>query len=476
MIKINSFPNSVITHFTFPVSSYLMNRKGIISHYKKLMKSQWYSQDRLMDIQLDKLKKLLTFAEKYSPFYSKRFKDAGFNAKDLKSFEDFKLLPILSRQDVINHYADMVDFRLKDSIPVANQSLRGPGVPDSLARFKKHKLVRNTSSGSTGAPTLFYEDGSQTAINWANELRFRTWFDVKPGEKEARMVRLSNDYVANDRSNKIRKLLWNQLILPGVNLNDDDYQLSYQKLIEFQPKVLWGFTSALAGFADYIERTKLSLKKLTPQLIISWAAPLYDHEREILSRVFNCYITNIYGTREIGHIAVKCAHDTLHINQESLLIEEDNANNTEKELLGTALNITPMPFIRYRTGDLGEVASSNCPCGRNLHHITNFLGRTGEVFYSKDGKMISPNFWCRTFMNESLSGVIRRFQVIYTKEKDINLLVDKGPGFNKEIEDGISNRFYKSFTKETKLNIKIVPEIKPMTSGKYQMVVNESNS
>ena len=472
-MKIESLPNSLITNLTFPLSSYLMNRKGIVSRYRRLMKSQWYSEDQLINIQLSKLKKLLVYAEKYVPFYSQRFKEIGFKAQDFKSFDEFKLIPVLSRQDVIAHYKDMVDIRFKDSIPVANQSLRGPGVPDSLARFKKHKLVRNTSSGSTGAPTLFYEDGSQTAINWANELRLRTWFDIKPGEKEARMVRLSNDFVDNDRNNKIRKLLWNQLILPGVNLGEEDYQIAYDKLNEFKPKVLWGFTSALVGLADFIERRNLSIENIAPGLIITWAAPLYDHEREKLLRVFNCYLTNIYGTREIGHIAARCPHDTLHINQESLLIEEDNTGDKEKELLGTALEITPMPFIRYRTGDLGEVKSSDCACGRKLHRIHNFLGRTGEIFFSKDRKMISPNFWCRTFMNESLSGVIRRFQVIYRKDKDIDLLVEQGPGYNKEIEDGLVARFYKSFSKETKLNIKPVSEIKPMTSGKYQMVKHE---
>ena len=76
-----------------------------------------------------------------------------------------------------------------------------------------------------------------------------------------------------------------------------------------------------------------------------------------------------------------------------------------------------MPFIRYRMGDIGDVKPSRCQCGRTLQVIENLLGRTGEIFITKDGRMISPNFWCRTFMSGKVSGAIRRFQVVYTRTK-----------------------------------------------------------
>ncbi len=122
-----------------------------------------------------------------------------------------------------------------------------------MARIKKHKLVRNTSSGSTGAPTVFYEDGSQTAVNWVHELRLRNWFGIKPGAPEARMVRVSDEFVSGNRTNQIRKLLWNQLILPGINLAEEQYAYAAEQLATFKPTVMWGFTAALAGLAKYLE-------------------------------------------------------------------------------------------------------------------------------------------------------------------------------------------------------------------------------
>ncbi len=223
----------------------------------------------------------------------------------------------------------------------------------------------------------------------------------------------------------------------------------------------------------------MSAEQYAPKLIITWAAPLYDHEKEILEKVFKCHVTNIYGMREIGHIAMYCPQNHLHINHENLYMESvpsrENPEGAEThELLGTPLEICPMPFIRYRTGDLGEVESSDCSCGKTLSEIKNFIGRTGEIFHSKEGKMISPNFWCRTFMTESLSGAINRFQVKYKKNKDIDLFIEKGSDYKQETEDTLRAKFYNSFTDKTKLTFIYVDKIKPKTSGKYMMVYHEN--
>ncbi len=479
MNRLDNIHSTFVGHLSFPFMSYLMNRKQIMSRFRALKKSEFYLTEQIRDIQFEKLKSVIRYANKYVPFYQKRFNQISFKVEDLKTIDDLKHIPPLERAEVIEYHEQLVDVRFAPSIEHANRSQRGPGVPDPLAGLKRHKLVRNTSSGSTGAPTIFYEDGSQTAVNWVHELRLRHWFGISPGAPEARMVRVSNEFVSGNRTNRLRKLLWNQLILPGVNLNEENYAYAVKELQIFKPKVLWGFTAALAGLAKFIDEQDISAESFAPQLIITWAAPLYDHENEILKKVFNCYVTNIYGMREIGHIAMQCSDHRFHINHENMLLESvssrENPEGVEaKELLGTPLEICPMPFIRYRTGDLGEVSSTDCSCGKTLAEIKNFVGRTGEVFFSKDGRMISPNFWCRLFMTESLSGAINRFQVKYKKNKDIDLFIEKGTGYDQNIEETLHNKFYKSFSDKTKLSFIYVDKIKPKTSGKYLMVYHEN--
>ena len=467
----------LVGRVTFPLTNYLFNRRNIMPQYRYLRRSEWYETERLRDLQLYKLKQLIAYAYEQVPFYAKRFHAIGLEPEDVVSLEDLKKIPSLTRQDVIDHRHEMVDRTFSGSIDHADQSKRGPGEPIPFAPFRRHRLVRNTSSGSTGAPTVFYEDGSRTALNWALELRLKSWFGITPGEREGRMVRLSSDYMPKSRVIRLRNRLWNQLIVPGVNLTDEHYAICAEKIGKFRPKVLWGFTSALAGFADYLRRKEINPTSWGIQLITGWAAPVYDHERKILKEVFSCAVSNIYSAREVGHVAGQCAHGSYHINQEHSLVErEDDGSGSGGEggeLVVTTLDMSPMPFIRYRMGDIGKVADSTCGCGRKLQVLQDFLGRTGEVYRTRDGRMISPNFWCRTFMNVKLSDAVKRFQVVYVRDDFMRIRIVKSPAYNESTEQLLRNHLEKNFPGDMNIEFDYVPEIRPQVSGKYQMVVNE---
>ncbi len=474
--RINEY---IAGNILFPLSNYFLNRKNILSNYKNLIESEWYPEERLREMQLRKMIRTLEYANSKIPYYMKVFKEIGFSPKDIKEIEDIRMLPPLSRQDVIDHHKEMVDVSFHDSIQFADNSKRGAGEPVQFARFRKHKLVRNTSSGSTGAPTVFYEDGSITSSNWANEMRMRSWYGINPGAKEMRMARISTEFMPKNGTLLMRKYLWNQMILPGTNLSGTDYEICYESVRKFSPKVFWGITSALTGFAEYVENNGKVKSGLRPQLVITWAAPLYEHEKRKLGRVFDCHITNIYGTREVGHIAAICPYGSFHINQESLLVETDDVDgdygeDDVGEILVTTLEKTPMPFIRYRMGDVGRIVPSDCSCGRSLQVMKDFLGRTGEIFITRDGRMISPNFWCRTFMNDRIARAFKRFQVIYRRDGNICIkLVRKGNNSH-EAEYLLKEFLKKNFDYDTKIGFEYVEKIGSQTSGKYQVVVNEA--
>jgi phenylacetate-CoA ligase len=132
-----------------------------------------------------------------------------------------------------------------------------------------------------------------------------------------------------------------------------------------------------------------------------------------------------------------------------------------------------MPFIRYRLGDIGRPAPSDCACGRRLSVLKDFLGRTGEIFTTKDGRMIAPNFWCRFFMVDGQSQFVERFQVVYRKSDEVDIRIVKKPGFSEQTEADMLRILRKNFSDEIHFHFNYVPKIEPQISGKYQMVVNE---
>ena len=107
---------------------------------------------------------LVRHAEKHVPFYRERYRDAGVSAADLKSPEDFSRLPVVTRQDLIERWREMIDERLS-----------------------VESLIRYGSGGSSGAPVTTYHSTDESHQAWALEM---VSFAVQSIPLGARMVRL----------------------------------------------------------------------------------------------------------------------------------------------------------------------------------------------------------------------------------------------------------------------------------------------
>jgi len=473
--KIDRF---LVGRIAFPASNYLLNRKNILGNYRKLLLAEQYSKEALREVQLHKLVAIVRHIYKWVPFYTQRFKEIGLAPEDIKKLEDARWIPPLIREDLIEHRLDLVDFRYRQSALDADKAAHAGGLPISAALFRRHWLIRNGSSGSTGTPTVFYEDGSTTALNWAHELRLKHWFGLSPGAKEARMSATSTEYAGKSKLPSAREWLWNQMILPGYFLSDREYELSLRKIQKFRPRILWGPTSALTGLAQYVQRRNEDISAFRPDLVISRAAPVYAHEKKLLTRVFGCPVTNIYGSRELGHIAMDCPHGSTHLNQENYLVElEDVANDRagagQGNILVTPLFQSPMAFFRYRIGDIAELGGSDCSCGRPQTVVKKIMGRAGEVFKLQDGRLIEPNFWCIAFEGNRLSQNVERFQVIYRRNNCIRFRIVRRPGYSAETEAQLQKFLEQNFPPSMRFEFEYVQEIKPQPSGKYPVVVNE---
>lgn len=468
----------LVGRIAFPAVNYAFNRKDILSRYRKLLETEHWSKDALKELQFRKLSAVLRRVHTWNPFYTKRFKEIGLVPGDIKTLEDLRWIPPLDRQEVIKHRLDLVDIRYRDSALAADRADQAPGLPISFARFRRHKLVRNTSTGSTGTPTVFYEDGSTTALSWVHEQRLKHWYGLAPGVKEVRLKGIPTLFDTRSMLRFARERLWNQLILPGFFLSDHEYELTLQKIRKFKPRVLWGATPALTGLAHYVQRTNQEVSPSDLNLVISWAAPLFQHEEKLLGEVFGCPVTNIYGTREVGHVAMNCPHGSVHVNQENYIVEiEENGvgegSGGPGEILITPLIESPMPFLRYRIGDLAELGGGDCSCGRSPIVLKKILGRIGEVFKTKDGHLIEPNFWCLAFMQGRPSQDVERFQVVYRRADCIRFRIVPRRRYTGEIESDLLHFVEKSFPSGMQFEFEYVSEIKPQPSGKYVIVVNE---
>jgi phenylacetate-CoA ligase len=112
----------------------------------------------------------------------------------------------------------------------------------------------------------------------------------------------------------------------------------------------------------------------TKQLIEeSWGAKCYDHA----------------GATEVGAFGFECQSQPggIHVNENEFIVEVIDPNTGKSVALGekgelviTNLGRIGSPVVRYRTGDLVQVSSQPCPCGRPFILLEGgVLGRADDM-------------------------------------------------------------------------------------------------
>jgi len=129
---------------------------------KELMRTQWLTAEELRVLQLHKVKRLVEHAYTNVPFYTQRFQEAGIHPNDIKTLDDFRQIPVLTRDDIQCNL----------------ESLVATNFPHSALRY-------DATGGATGEPLGFYHTMEHAYWKWAGELRILNWFGFEPGRKQA---------------------------------------------------------------------------------------------------------------------------------------------------------------------------------------------------------------------------------------------------------------------------------------------------
>lgn len=121
------------------------------------------------------------------------------------------------------------------------------------------------------------------------------------------------------------------------------------------------------------------------------AATLTEPVRQQIESATGLVVQQPYGLNEIGAVASRCAAGRYHVNAEHCVVEivDENLQPCRPgefgRLLVTALTNVAMPLIRYDTGDVAEMVSGECACGRTLPSFGRILGRYRPTHLAPEG-------------------------------------------------------------------------------------------
>lgn len=315
-----------------------------LAHLKYLETSSYRP---LVDVRTDqwrRLRRLLFHAYLHTDYYSQLMKSVELLPDDIRNWDDFSKLPILTTDDIRCQKESMV------ALNVPHETLVAKKVFDS-----------------TGVPFNFFVDEPSRQWKRACMIRHDQWTGWRFGEKVGAVWENSNDrkcwrgYLHNF-------LLERFIYLDTPHMDEASMHRFYRKLRRRKPTLLLGRAPSLYRFGGFLRKEELD--GIYPKGIVSTGKMLRDDERQMIEAVFNCKVTQRYGCEEVDLIASECLqHDGLHLNLDTLVIEliRDSKPVPPGEpgvFVVTDLSNYGMPLIRYQIGAVGCLSSRTaCDCG-----------------------------------------------------------------------------------------------------------------
>ena len=422
----------------------LLTGKSVWNHYLALRESQWFSMDDLNAIKLDKFKKLVTHCYDNVPFYQKHMKAIGIVPSDIVDLDQLSNFPIITKEDIKEHYLDFTPLNLKQ--------IKG--------------VKTGQTGGTTGSILLKRNDAATRSSGWASYKRFEDWMGRDPHDKM--LLYWGGVAKGNYRErivNSISGLLNKTVTFSPENLTATQARLIVQAISKLDIKYLRTYSQAAFELAKSI--SDLGFR---PQLrgVTTTAEPIQIEHRDLIREVFGCEVFDQYGCGEIGGVAFECEHHKgLHITEERVIVETWQGN----ELLLTDLDNYSMPFIRYSNADEAEFSDVECTCGRKSRLLKSIMGRTSDYLYLYNGKKVHWGLFLHLLFDTGVAKNrnMKKFQIrqdspntlVFRMISDPLTAIDKG-----KIVDYITSNL-------GDLSIIFIQEneIENAPSGKYRPVV-----
>jgi phenylacetate-CoA ligase len=421
----------------------------LLKHFEK---SQYRPYEEVRADQWSRAKTMLSHAWENTEYCRERFGEAGISPEDIRSWEDWRKIPLLTKDDIRANRERMV----------------ARNVP-------KEKLLPKKTSGSTGVSLDFFIDDDSNQWKRACALQFDQWTGWRLGEKIG-AIWGNPEYRKHGWRGYIRNLaLERYTYLDTLRMDEGAMVDFHQQCLRKKPTLLFGHAHSIYLFARFLEKRGLS--GVRPKGIISTAMVLHDFERETIERVFGCKVTNRYGCEEVSLIACECReHRGLHTNCDTLVVEViRNGGPAEVgetgAILVTDLTNRGMPFIRYKVGDAGVLSDRTCPCGCTYPLIESLEGRIADYVVTPDGKYISGISLTENFAM-CLKGV-KQLQIVQERIDHLVFRIVKGEEYTDAVLEDIRNLVRERFGEKMTHEVEITDSIQQERSGKYRFCISK---
>ncbi|MBR6008200.1 MAG: phenylacetate--CoA ligase [Clostridia bacterium] len=318
-------------------------------------------REEMIRLQTERLIKQVKHVWDDVPYYRKKMEDKGVSPDDIKTLEDLKKLPFLSKADLREAYPyGLMGAPLKDCVRI--QSTSGTTGKRVVAFYTKEDvdLWEDCCARAITAAGGTNEDVCQVAYGYG-------LFTGGPG--------------LNGGSHKV-----GCLTIPTSSGNTERQIMFIRDL---SATILCCTPSYAAYLGETMKEMGLGPDDIPLKAGIFGAEAWSEEMRRDIQATLGIKAYDIYGLTELSGpgVAFECsAQAGMHINEDHFIAEiidpvteEVLPEGQQGELVFTALTKRAFPLIRYRTRDICVLSREKCPCGRTHVKMSKPRGRSDDM-------------------------------------------------------------------------------------------------
>jgi len=434
-------------------------------------------QEKLRELQVNKLKMQLSYCYNNSEFYKRKFKEAGAEPRDIKTWDDFRKLPVF--------------FKNKDEERASrkeSEEVYGHPYGMHLCAPLEKIIDARTTGGTTGIPTFSYIFTKKDFDLWKEGFA-RTLWRIGIREKDVLLYCLNlGIYAGGIIADGVRDCgIGFQLVETGIE-RGTEFILGILKATK--PTAIF----CTPSYAQYlitkvpdilgIQVSQLGIKKLCTTGEPGVGLP---EVKKMVEQAWGIRWYDVIGPTTRGN-SVSCDLDEYqgmhHVTPDISLWPEDLVDPVTKKSIPvedgaigegvmTDLEREACPFIRYAYGDILQVYTKTCKCGVPGIRF-KVIGRADDMLIVK-GVNVYPAAIKDVVvsMHPKLTGELR----IILEQKPP--LVSPPLKIKIEYAYGIEKHQLEDIEKEIKqkmhLKLKITPEIEFVSPGTLERAVAKTN-
>lgn len=427
-------------NIVFPIADKVMGTCAM-KWYKQIVRMNSWSKEEATNWQTNRMHLLIDHVYNHTRYYREIMDNLGLKPQDVKSLDDLKQFPILTRETIKERYNDLI--------------------PDNIKMYPHRK---SATGGSTGQPMQYICD--ENTWGFVTAMKIYSWKQsgYRYGDKFVSLGS-SSLFPVNKKSlvHEIYYRLRNTIPLNGMNMDDDTCAMYMEIIRKHKVRYIYGYATAIYLLAKYCKDNNIQWHFNVAFTTAEKLTPFY---RQVISDTWSSKVMDCYGSKDGGVTAYEIDPGRYHVGYASWLEASDSEPS---ELYATNLVDFAFPTIRYANRDEVMMWGNSVDSNYNGQLLKTIIGRTSDVVEFKNGHKLTTSGFNSLFRGFN----VEAFRIIKNGDLSVLVRLQKRDEFTNKEHELLYATIKKYVGEDVDVKFEYVDKFEPLKNGKRSFLYNE---